>query len=111
MRRYERICFQKELISVSGKSSLKLRLAEFVCPGHPLLNATIDLILERHRDLLRQGAILIDENDFSETVRALVYLEHSIQDARPANDGGRQVLSRRMQHVEIDSEGKAQNAG
>lgn len=57
MRRYERICFQKELISVSGKP-----LAEFVCPGHPLLNATIDLILERHRDLLRQGAILIDEN-------------------------------------------------
>ena len=106
MRRYERICFQKELISVSGKP-----LAEFVCPGHPLLNATIDLILERHRDLLRQGAILIDENDFSETVRALVYLEHSIQDARPANDGGRRVVSRRMQYVEIDSEGKAQNAG
>jgi superfamily II DNA or RNA helicase len=106
MRRYERICFQKELISVSGKP-----LAEFVCPGHPLLNATIDLILERHRDLLRQGAILIDENNFSETVRALVYLEHSIQDARPANDGGRRVVSRRMQYVEIDSEGKAQNAG
>ncbi|AFZ48924.1 helicase-related protein [Dactylococcopsis salina] len=106
MRRYERICFQKELISVSGKP-----LAEFVCPGHPLLNATIDLILERHRDLLRQGAILIDENDFSETVRALVYLEHSIQDARPANDGGRRVVSRRMQYVEIDSDGKAQNAG
>ncbi|NBD33763.1 MAG: DUF3883 domain-containing protein [Cyanobacteria bacterium] len=106
MRRYERICFQKELISVSGKP-----LAEFVCPGHPLLNATIDLILERHRDLLRQGAILIDENDFSETVRALVYLEHSIQDARPANDGQRRMVSRRMQYVEINSEGEAQNAG
>ncbi|MFP4134935.1 MAG: helicase-related protein [Halothece sp.] len=106
MRRYERICFQKELMSISGKP-----LAEFICPGHPLLNATIDLILERDRDLLRQGAILVDDNDFSETVRALVYLEHSIQDARPANDGQRRVVSRRMQYVEINSDGDAKNAG
>jgi len=106
MRRYERICFQKELISIPGKP-----LAEFVCPGHPLLTATIDLILERHRDLLRQGAILVDDNDFGETVRALVYLEHSIQDARPANNGQRQVVSRRMQYVEIPSEGEAYSAG
>jgi SNF2 family DNA or RNA helicase len=53
LKRYERICFEKELISVPGKP-----LADFVCPSHPLLDATIDLTLERHRDLLRQGAIL-----------------------------------------------------
>ena len=29
--------------------------AAFVCPGHPLLDATLDLVLERHRDLLRRG--------------------------------------------------------
>lgn len=90
LKRYERICFEKELISVPGKP-----LATFVCPGHPLLDVTVDLILERYRDLLRQGAILVDESDPSEEVRVLVYLEHSIQDGR------RRVVSRRMQYVEI----------
>jgi len=96
LRRYERICFEKELISVPGKP-----LADFVCPGHPLLDATLDLTLERHRDLLRQGAILVDETDPGEEVRALVYLEHSIQDARTERDGRRRVVSRRMQYVEM----------
>ena len=40
--RYERITFEKDLISVAGKP-----LAAFVCPGHPLLDATLDLIIER----------------------------------------------------------------
>lgn len=96
LKRYERICFEKELISVPGKP-----LADFVCPGHPLLDAVIDLTLERHRDLLRQGAILVDENDPGEEVRTLVYLEHSIQDARTKRDGRRRVVSRRMQYVEM----------
>ncbi|MCT7973811.1 helicase-related protein [Laspinema olomoucense] len=104
--RYERICFEKDLISVPGKP-----LADFVCPGHPLLDVTLDLTLERHRDLLRQGAILVDETDFGEEVRALIYLEHSIQDARTDKDGRRRVVSRRMQYVEIESSGPPQNAG
>lgn len=106
LKRYERICFDKEIISVPGKPA-----AAFVCPGHPLLDATIDLLLERHRDLLRRGAILVDASDPSEEVRALVYLEHSIQDARLNPDGRRRVVSRRMQYVEIYENGAAQSAG
>ena len=106
LKRYERVCFEKELISVPGKP-----LADFVCPSHPLLDATIDLTLERHRDLLRQGAVLVDENDPSEEVRALVYLEHSIQDARTNKDGRRWVVSRRMQYVEIKGSGQTLGAG
>ncbi len=106
LRRYERICFQKDLISVPGKP-----LADFVCPGHPLLDATLDLTLERHRDLLRQGAILVDETDPGKEVRALVYLEHSIQDARTVTEGRRRIVSRRMQYVEIDGTGQAKGAG
>ena len=30
-------------------------LAAFVCPGHPLLDSTIDLILEQYRDVMRRG--------------------------------------------------------
>ncbi|MGL5923809.1 helicase-related protein [Chroococcidiopsis sp.] len=106
LRRYERICFEKESIGIPGKP-----LAAFVCPGHPLLDATIDLTLERHRDLLKQGSILVDDNDMGESIRALVYLEHGIQDARTNPTGTRRVVSRRMQYVEIDPEGNAQNAG
>ena len=50
LRRYERLCFENELINVPGKPQ-----ASFLCPGHPLLDATIDLILERYRDLAAAG--------------------------------------------------------
>ena len=104
--RYERITFEKDLISIPGKP-----LAAFVCPGHPLLDATLDLIIERYRDLLKRGAILIDDTDDGQQSRALLYLEHAIQDARTDRAGNRRVVSKRMQFVEIDGEGNALNAG
>jgi superfamily II DNA or RNA helicase len=104
--KYERITFEKGQISVPGKP-----LAAFVCPGHPLLDATIDLVLERHRDLLRRGTILIDPNDPSDQPRALVYLEHAIQDARTDKAGNRRVMSRQMQFVEVDIQGHTEAAG
>ena len=106
LQRYERITFEKTLITIPGKP-----LAAFVCPGHPLLDATIDLVLERHRDLLKRGAVLVDEESASETLRALVYLEHSIQDARTDRAGNRRVVSRRLQFVEVDPDGTTQSAG
>lgn len=106
LTRYERICFEKDQISVPGKP-----FAEFVCPGHPLLEAVTDLVLERYKELLKQGAILVDEDDPSEEVHALFYLEHSIQDARTDTAGNRRVVSKRLQFVEIASDGKATTAG
>jgi len=103
---YERITFEKDLINESGKP-----LAAFVCPGHPLLDATIDLVIERHRDLLKRGAILVDEEDPSERVRVLVLLEHSIQDARSDRSSQRHVVSRQFQFVEVDENGTARTAG
>lgn len=106
LQRYERICFEKQQINVPGKPP-----AAFVCPGHPLLNSLIDLILERHCDLLKEGAVLVDEADPGDQVRALVYLEHSIQDARSDANGSRRKISTRMQYVEIEAEGTICNAG
>ncbi|MFS8640294.1 MAG: DUF3883 domain-containing protein [Symbiobacteriaceae bacterium] len=104
--RYERICFEKEKIRVPGRPP-----AAFVCPGHPLLDATIDVILERYRPLLKQGAVLVDERDEGETPRWLFYLEHAIRDGRVDGEGRVRVVSRRLQFVEIDVEGHARNAG
>ena len=42
--RYERIAFEKSLVSQPGQP-----LAAFVCPGHPLRDAVIDLTLKRPR--------------------------------------------------------------
>jgi hypothetical protein len=66
LRSYERIVFEKELINVPGMPP-----ATLICPGHPLLDVTIDLILEQHRDMLKQGTMLVDPNDSSEDVRVL----------------------------------------
>ncbi len=106
LSRYERITFEKALIAPPGQP-----LAAFVCPGHPLLDATIDLILERHRDLLRQGAVLVDDHDPSETPRVVFYLEHAVQDASLTPSGERRAISRRMLYVEVDRAGTARSLG
>lgn len=95
--RYERIAFEKSLVAPQGQA-----LAAFVCPGHPLLDATIDLTLERHRDLLKRGTILIDERDSEIKPRVLFYLEHAIQDASVTRSGDRRVVSKRLLYVELD---------
>ena len=100
LRRYERVVFEKGLISPQGKPP-----AAFLCPGHPLLDATLDLTLERHRDLLRRGAILVDESDSGTEPRMLFYAEHAIQDSSLLASGERRVISKRMLYVELDAEG------
>ncbi len=102
--RYERIAFEKSLVAPPGQP-----LAAFVCPGHPLLDAVIDLTLERHRDLLRRGTVLVDERDLGTEPRVLFYLEHEIQDASITRSGGQRVISKRMLYVEIDKNGSAKH--
>jgi SNF2 family DNA or RNA helicase len=102
--RYERIAFEKTLVAPQGQA-----LAAFLCPGHPLLDATIDLTLERHRDLLRRGAVLVDERDAGTASRVLFYLEHAIQDANLTRAGDRRIVSKRMLYVELDADGNARH--
>ena len=98
--RYERIAFEKSLVAPQGQP-----LAAFVCPGHPLLDAVLDLTLERDRDLLKRGAVLVDERDEGNKPRVLFYLEHAIQDATRTRSGNRKVISKRMLYVELDADG------
>jgi superfamily II DNA or RNA helicase len=104
LQRYERIAFEKDLLAPPGEP-----LAAFVCPGHPLLDAVLDLTLERHRDLLRRGTALVDERDLGKKPRVLLYLEHAVQDARVLPSGERRTISRRMLYVEIDEAGDARS--
>jgi superfamily II DNA or RNA helicase len=102
--RYERISFEKALVAPQGQP-----LAAFVCPGHPLLNAVIDIMLERYRDLLRRGTALVDERDLGMSPRVLFFLEHAIQDASLTRSGERRVVSKRLLFVEINSQGEARH--
>jgi hypothetical protein len=102
--RYERVTFEKREIAPQGQA-----LAAFICPGHPLLDATLDLTLERHRELLRRGTVLVDERDPGKMPRVLFYLEHAIQDASVTKSGDRRTISKQMLYVEMDAAGQSRH--
>jgi superfamily II DNA or RNA helicase len=106
VRRYERVTFEKELVAPVGQPP-----AELLAPGHPLLDATVDLVLERYRPLLKRGAVLVADADEGEEPRALVYLEDAIQSAVTDEHGSRRIVSRRMQFIELTEAGGKQRAG
>lgn len=106
LKAYERVTFHKEHLRAEGKPP-----AALVAPGHPILDSVVALLLEQHRDLLRQGAILVDTNDQGTEPRVLFYLEHSITDGRRDTSGNPRVISRRLQFVEVSREGRLVNAG
>lgn len=106
LKSYERTTFHKELVSVQGRP-----LAAFVCPGHPLLDATIDLLLESQMGLLKQGSVLIDELNPNSEPRVLFYLENSVQDARQLETGGRRTISREVHFVELNGKDQIMQAG
>jgi SNF2 family DNA or RNA helicase len=104
LARYERVAFEKALLGQPGQSP-----AAFVCPGHPLLDSVLELTLERNRDLLRRGAILVDERDTGTHPRLLFYLEHGIQDGSVTRSGDRRIVSKQLLFVEIDSDAAARH--
>ena len=98
--RYERIAFERHLVAPPGQP-----LAAFVSPGHPLLDAVIHVTLERHRDLLKRGAVLVDERDPGTAPRVLFSIEHALQDGSVTGAGERRAISKRVLYVELDADG------
>jgi superfamily II DNA or RNA helicase len=103
LKRYERVCFTKE--SVQPLDRPGLTYAPMLHPGHPLMLAITDLLLEQHGNLLRQGAILVDPTDEGDAPHLLFLLTHEIK----SGDG--QVLSKRLQFVRVAPDGAATFAG
>lgn len=104
--KYERVCFDKQYCSLPG-----LPIADQICPGHPLLEAVIDLIREQNADVLKRGSVMIDENDPSESARLLFYIEDAIQDGHILPNGSRRIVSKKLQFVELDEASHPKNAG
>lgn len=107
LKKYERICFEKDLVRAQGKP-----MADLIHPGHPLMHATTDLILSAHRSKLKQGAVLVDPNDDGVDPRILFMVDHSVREASANGQHDKpRVASRRLQFVEIDQHGQAFHAG
>ncbi len=88
-----------------------LPLADQLCPGHPLLEAVIDLTLEQSADVLKRGAVLIDENDPGDKPRLLFYIEDAFQDGHRLPNGAQRIVDKGLQFVELDESGHARSAG
>ncbi len=98
--KYERICFDKAFSDIQGQVH-----AVPIMPGHPLLDAVIELTREKYGTLLKQGTIFIDPNDDSEMPRLLFYMENSL------SDGKRNKIYQNVRFVEIYEDGRSTNAG
>lgn len=102
LKKYERICFDRDKRTVYGKPT-----ADLVHPGHPLMGAVTDLILSSHRSLLKRGAVLLDPNDDGTQPRVLFMLDHSVRESTAADAASQpRDVSRRLQFVEMGQNGE-----
>jgi superfamily II DNA or RNA helicase len=102
LRRYERVCFDRTHIRSPGKPR-----ADLLAPGHGLLDAVVEATIDRHRDVLRRGAVLVDERDPGDQPRLLVALTQQIVDGHnPAH-----TVADRFEFVELAGDGLARSAG
>ncbi|MDO9233258.1 MAG: helicase-related protein [Methylotenera sp.] len=105
LRKYERVCFDKQYVRLLDRAGSPM--ASLIHPAHPLMQSVTDLVLEQHRNKLKQGAVLVDPNDGGLLPKLLFMIDHCVKEG---NDADR-VVSRRMQFVEIDQNGTTTNAG
>ena len=103
LKRYDRVCFEKESLHPLDKPGLAR--AVLMHPGQPLMLAVSDLLLEQHANLLRQGAVLVDPADDGLDPWLMFLLTHEVK----SGDG--QVLSKRLQFVRVNPDGSTSFAG
>jgi hypothetical protein len=102
LARYECVTFRRERVRGQG-----MPLAQLISPGHPLLDAVIDLTIERHHANLKHGGVLLDSADLGETPWLLVALAEEITNGRQPP----LTVSKRFDFVEIQPGGCTRQAG
>jgi superfamily II DNA or RNA helicase len=100
--RYERVAFDRARVRVDGAPR-----ADLLAPGHPLLDAVVDLTVQRHRSTLKHGTVLIDRDELGETPRLLVALTQAITDGHQPP----RTVSKRFEFTELAPDGVARAAG
>ncbi|MBV9047675.1 MAG: DUF3883 domain-containing protein, partial [Solirubrobacterales bacterium] len=100
--RYERVAFDRSHVRLVGSPR-----ADLLAPGHPLLEAVVDLTIEQHLSTLKQGTVLIDRDDPSETPRLLVALTQVITDGHQPP----RSVSKQFEFAELTTDGGTKAAG
>ncbi|WP_455022247.1 helicase-related protein [Lancefieldella rimae] len=103
---YERICFDK-----ASKEGPGLVPAELVCPGEPLLDGIVKVLVGQLGHALKQGCVLVDDMDPGREPRLLLYIEDSVLDGTALADGTNRTVSKEFRFVEVSAAGEARNAG
>jgi hypothetical protein len=103
--RYERICFDKQHVRVAERPGSPM--AELMHPGHPLMRTLIAQTKDDLNGKLKQGAVLVDPSDDGLVPHLLFLIDHQVKEGRQSE----RTLSRRLQFVRIDPEGRAEKSG
>jgi hypothetical protein len=106
VEKYSHVCFEKQHVRPPGRPP-----AALIAPGHALMDTTVDLVLERYRPLLKQGAVFVNPKDLGTTPRMLFIIDHSVRDGGTDIQGRDRVISRKLQFVLLDAQGNATTAG
>ena len=101
--RYERICFDKEYIRVGHDKPR----AEFIHPGHPLMQTLTERVLREYQGFIKTGAVMVAPADDLTEPYLVVMVQHTVREA----SGNCRPVSQRLQFVRISQSGECTNAG
>lgn len=99
---YERICFEKSLIRPDNS----VPKADFLHPGHPLMQTLTEKILREYGELIKTGAVMVDTHDDTTEPSLIAMVSHTIRES-----SGEDKVSERLQFVRIRPDGSMENAG
>lgn len=94
---YERVTFTKEHIRLDGGAD-----AALIAPGHPLLQAVLDLTVDDLAPVLRAGTVFVDRRENQADEPALLFaVEQKIE-----NQPGHLTVSHHFDYVRLDPHGE-----
>lgn len=105
---YVRVCFDKTEIQPVLPNGKQLPRAEFMHPGHPLMQALISEIGQQCQAAVSEGAILVDDlDDLSETPRLLTLIELGAKESNAQN----RFAARQMLFLSVNHDGTVTDSG
>lgn len=94
---YERVTFDSGYVHIGAKSPDAL----LVAPGSPLLDAVVELIIQRYGSTLERGTVFVDSTDTQpDRATLMVAAEQTITDRRDA------TVSRHFDYLQMDENQK-----
>ncbi len=105
---YDRICFDKQYVDPIRGDRFK---AEHICPGHPLLDATVCAIKNMHSKLHSELGIMVDATGDFDCMQVIYMLELVFKDGRYNSNDKQHVVEKMLRFVRVDSTGAIIEAG